>query len=112
MKEFFLGVKSILILLLLTLSQVSFCYGIENGVTSENREEYFGRHYVYADQIVFSEKGIVIYCQDGNYLLTQSIFHDENGYYYLEDGVQWICSKCGALNDLNRTSCYRCQHPA
>jgi len=45
-------------------------------------------------------------------LIASSIFHDDQGFYYLKDGVQWICRNCGALNDLDNYECYRCHEPS
>lgn len=65
------------------------------------------KHYVTPDQIKISPEGISIFLESGC-LNVDSIFQDKRGFYYLEEGVYWICNSCGAFNELGETSCYRC----
>lgn len=65
------------------------------------------KHYILSEQILLCEEGIIINLEE-DYLLVRSVFHDEQGFYYLEEGVYWICRNCGAFNDLDNRVCYRC----
>lgn len=72
-----------------------------------NTLETSGKHYVSTEQIFLSAEGIEILYENG-ILVTQGIFHDDEGFYFLSEGVHWICRNCGALNELDASSCYRC----
>jgi hypothetical protein len=73
-------------------------------------QEAGSKHYVRANQIALSDEGILIFLEDID-LIANSVFHDDCGFYYLEDGVQWICRNCGTLNDLDEYECHRCHEP-
>ena len=97
-----------IIFLLLTQLPVFFCYGGAFTLSqSFPSQENSLQHYVSPAQIRICEDGIIIELET-ICLLVQNIFYDENGFYYLKDGIRIVCPKCGAFNDLDNKECYRC----
>lgn len=106
-------VKVILTCVFFVLTQVHMCLGVshqsdQNWMTTEV-EEVYSKHYVAADQIAVTENGIWV-LSDEKCWQVSAIFCDAEGYYFVEEeeGVYWICSQCGTLNSLSRSSCSRC----
>ncbi|HEY4832250.1 MAG TPA: zinc finger Ran-binding domain-containing protein [Waddliaceae bacterium] len=107
--------KALATCFLIILTQMQFCIGNEKLHYFDRVVEIGGdvylKYYVSANQIQLSEEGISILLGEVVRLQVEHLFHDEQGFYYLEEGVSWICSRCGALNRLDRSSCYRCGNP-
>jgi hypothetical protein len=103
-----------MLLLFICFTQMQFCFGNKASrafeIVIENGQEGYLKHYVSADQISICEEGILIHLEKVG-LQLKSIFHDEYGFYYLEEGVSWICNWCGELNPLDRSICSCCGNP-
>lgn len=68
------------------------------------------KNYVMSDQIDVNPEGIFIFFEH-ECLKVNGIFQDKEGFYYIEEGVMWICGNCGALNSLDDAYCYNCKKP-
>ena len=96
--------KFIFKVLCVILSQVHLCCAYEVAQDSDVK------YYVAADHIVVHEGKILILF--GEMLLqAKSIFQDEQGIYFVREGVSWICGWCGELNDLGSIACAACKQP-
>lgn len=96
--------KTIFAYTLILVVQLQLCFANES---TNSQFDTKIKHHVSSNQIYLTEDGIFLNLGDV-LLQAESLFHDDAGFYYLEEGMYWICRRCGALNDLDNSSCYRC----
>ncbi len=87
-------------------SSLSFCADGSIGERQEKRISK-GKRYVDASHLHFDKNDIYV-LMEKNWMKTDAVFSDENGFYVIDPVGAWICAGCGYYNTSNNWSCDGC----
>lgn len=65
------------------------------------------KKYINANQLHFDQTGIYVQ-MDQNWVSTNAVYTDANGFYILETKGGWTCGYCGKYNEGNIWTCENC----
>lgn len=95
---FFLGIANI--------SQAYECHSqISHQAKMEPKTD--NKTYIDSNKIMFENKEIYV-CLNQNWLKTDAVYSDTNGYYIVNDKGGWTCSVCGFYNTMSLRYCDNC----
>ncbi len=66
-----------------------------------------GKIYVDSNKIVFDNKEIHV-CLNQNWVQTNAVFADANGFYIVDEKGGWTCGFCGYYNTTSLRYCDNC----